>query len=269
MSNYVLKDYQPTGFGRKLMEVEDYQDIPMLPLIHKADGLFVRDTVKFADDYFKSGMIEPVMCDVFNEEIIYTFVGRPAFNETMFPTCFVIEPAEELLENVFVFDTGAYASDRYEKLIDDHIDINEFRIPAESDYIKRLIASFFGSNIKYYISTNSDIKEMIKKDSFKHEALFDYIVLSCIRQFKALNFDTRCRTIENILRKPIDLKRYLKAIVISTEKARTQEFKNFIEGLGHPIDIIKYHTFDINAGSESNTVVKKLLYKYYVEKELM
>ncbi len=241
----------------------------MLPLIHKVDGLAVRDTVKCVDDIFKSGMIEPVMCDVFEEELIYTFVGRPAFNETMFPVCFVIEPAEELLENIFLFDTGAYANERFEMLLEHVYDINQFRIPASSDYIKRHICTFFGATIGYFINTNIDIHELLNFDENFEGAMFDYIVLNSVRKFKNLNFDTRCRTIENILRNPIDLEKYLKAIIVPYEIVRTKEYKDFIEGLGHPIDIIKYHTFDINAGSESNKVVKELLYKYYTEKELL
>lgn len=269
MNNYTLNDYQPTDFETALKDVDDYKSVPMLPLIHKADGLSVRSTVKCADDFFQSGRIEPVMCDVFNEELIYTYIGRPAFNETMFPVCFVIEPAEELLENVFVFDTGAYASGRYDLLLENVLDINCFRLPADPDYIRKQIAFFFGSGIKYYISTNSDIKELLKSGGVHSEALFDYIILNCVRKFKALKFDTRCRTIENILKNPIDLKKYLKAIIVPSEKARTREFKAFIEGLEHPVDIIRYHTFDINAGSESNLVVKKLLYKYYLDKGLL
>ena len=267
--SYVIKKYSETSFEKSLEHAKDYENIKVLPLIHKADGMRVRESVKCSHDYFKSGKIETSKCDVFNEELVYTFVGRPAYKETIFPVCFVLEPDESLLENVFVFDTGAYFEKRYSQIVENDIDINNYRIPANIETIKKIISLFDGNNMKYYISIGTNIEKMMDIDILDSEELFSYALLNSIRKFCDLQFDTRCRTIENVARNPIELSKYLKAIVISTDQSRTKEFNDFISMINRPVDILRYSTFDINAGSESNQRVKKILYKYYIKKGLI
>lgn len=265
---YILKEYSETNFEKVLREITSDDTIKLLPLIHNVDGIKVRDTVKNANDYFENYNIEPVMCDVFGENLVYTFVGRPAYNETFFPVCFIIEPAEELLTNIFVFDTGAYVGSRYEQLADNVEDINRFRVPATSEYIRKLISHFYKNNINYYLSASCNYTDITNIETM-YDDFFLYEILSGIRKFSTLKFDTRCRTIENIVRKPIDLKKYLKAIIVSSEQSRTSEFKNFISKLDRSVDVIKYYTFDLNAGSECNREIKELLFNYYFDKELI
>ena len=266
---YVIKDYKETSFEKSLVHAKDYENISALPLIHKADGIHVRESVKYANDYFRSGKIETSKCDVFDEDLVYTFIGRPAYKETIFPVCFVLEPDESLLENVFVFDTGAYFGKRYSQILENDIDINNYRIPAEIDAIKKFISLFSGNNMKYYLSVGTNLEKMINIDILDNEELFSYVLLNSVRSFCNLHFDTRCRTIENITRNPIDLRKHLMAIVISSEQSRTKEFNDFINTIDRPVDILKYSTFNINAGSESNQCVRKIIYNYYIEKGLI
>ncbi len=266
---FIIKNYSETSFEKILSHAKNYEDIKVLPLIHKADGICVRNSVKNSLDYFDSGIIETSKCDVFNEELVYTFVGRPAYEETIFPVCFILEPDESLLENVFVFDTGAYFLEKYNRLVENKIDINNYRIPNNLEAIKKFISIFSGNNINYYISIGKELDKMMDFDILDNEELFSYTVLNSIHKFIDLKFDTRCRTIENVVRKPIDLKKYLKAIIVSSDQSRTKEFKDFISAINRPIDILKYSTFDINAGSESNHRIEKILYDYYIKKGLM
>ena len=168
-----------------------------------------------------------------------------------------------------MFDTGAYFEKRYSQIVENDIDINNYRIPANMEAIKKIISLFDGNNMKYYISIGTNIEKMMDIDILDSEELFSYALLNSIRKFCDLQFDTRCRTIENVARNPIELSKYLKAIVISTDQSRTKEFNDFISMINRPVDILRYSTFDINASSESNQRVKKILYNYYIKKGLI
>ena len=263
MEKSVLKKYVSTEFEKLIVDTDVPQSMKMLPLIHKVDGIRCRDTAFCAQDYFESGHILPIQCDIFGEKLIYTYIGRPAYVEVLYPVCFVLEPCEELLEELFVFDTGAYVSDLFGSLIDMKTDVNEFRINADIESVKKFITYFFGDNESYYISTSKTAKPDYYCDS---DVIFAYEVLAGLRNFSKIQFDTRCRTMENIIRHEIDLKKYLKAIIISSDQARTQEFKHFLEQLGRPIDVLKYPLYAVTPETGSNRVIRKILYQYFIEK---
>lgn len=265
---YVLKNYRQTGFDRGLRNVSFSALMPMLPLIHKADTVARPDrNTLVAEDYFAGGAIRPVPCDVFGEDLIYTYVGRPAYRELLRPVCFILRPAPELLQNLFIFDTGAYCTNRYGKIVDNVVDVNHFRIPAEADTIRRFIIRYFGDNESYYWGLPRDQHEIEMMDSLEE---FDYSMLMKVLRFSRLGFDTRCRTLENILRTPISLEKYLQGVILPESRSAGAAFMAYRDRCGADLDILLYDDERGQAGAGiCNSRLDAALFEYYADKGYM
>lgn len=261
----ILKPYEPTGFEKQLQGVSLDPRMPLLPLIHKVDMVKRegRDDPTAAD-YFESGEIQPVLCDVFGEELVYTFVGRPAFRELRRPVCFILRPEQELLQNLFIFDTGGYFTDRYWRILDNLQDINLFRIPAESDAIRRFITLFFGDNESYFWGDPQKLRDLNPLDSIEE---FGFSLLLRMLNFSKLDFDTRCRTLENILRTPIPLGKYLQGVILPESEDANPAFTAFRRRCSSSFETLFYDDEQGQAAAETcNERLDKVLFDYYLDK---
>ena len=265
MKNLVLKPYERTRFDGVIEETSVDASMPLFPLIHKADSIRQPGKEGFvASDIFRSGRINPVPCDVFGEDLVYTFVGRPSYRELRFPVCFIIRPAPELLQNVFVFDTGAYYTNRYGKVVDNLLDINLFRISADPKSLRRFITYMFGNNENYYFSLplHEDPSEIMNS-----EEEYAYLTLGKIMTFHKANFDTRCRTIENILRTPICLREYLQAIILPRSLEENDDFRLFCQKVENRPDILFYEDQQGELPqAQCHRLMDKVLLNYYLDK---
>lgn len=262
---FTLRDYQQTAFERELYSVELPSGFQMFPLIHSADTVRHPDSNNLtADDILRNGKILPVHCDVFNEDLIYTYIGRAAYREVKCPCCFIIKPQPELLQNIFIFDTGAYYEKRYSMLLDNVLDVNLFRIPADADYIRKFIMSYFGDNKRYLYSYPIRHNEL---DKLSHLEEFSYIMLENLTTFDSIGFDDRCRTLENIVREPIDLRKSLQGILFPQSVLESGRYIEWIEKMPVNLDIM---TYDDSAGLADSHACQdsmiKILDQYYQEK---
>jgi len=259
--NLKLKPYQQTSFDLTLQNENPTPDFPLLPLIHKVDS--VRNPNKenpTSFDYFISGYILPTFCDVFGENLIYTFVGRPAYREYTTPVCFILKPEARLLQNLFLFDTGGFFDNRYSKIIDAFMDINLFRIPADSESIRKFIYRCYGNNEAYIRSISKNIDLFTTQNS---EEEFAYLMLEHITNFQNVEFDSRCRTLENIIRTPINLYKYTMGIIMPKSQIKFRFIHKFLKMKRNKIDIMLY---DDNSDIDNNKAVDDILYRYYQRK---
>ena len=261
----ILKGYEKTNFEKSLAKVQTDFSMPLLPLIHKADcERREGQTNLIALDYFERGVIDPVPCNVFGEDLVYTFVGRPSYRELNLPACFIIKPEAELIQNIFIFDSGAYYANYYSKVIDNKLDVNLFRIPANAEMIRRFISLYYGDNTYYYFGLGKNTESQDIKNS---EEEFDYLMLERVVEFIKAEFDTRCRTLENILRTPISLEKYLMAVIVPNSMLNNKEFYSFQKNFGENIDIIFYEDdFGQMGSAQCNRQIDRALIKYYLEK---
>ena len=262
-----LKPYERTSFEDSLERVSVDPGMPLLPLLHTV-GLTQRTGREdpIAADYFSTGCILPIPCDIFGENLIYTFVGRPVFPEFQRPVCFLLKPEPELLQNLFVFDTGAYATNRYGTIVENKTDINRFRIPARADAIRRFIAWEFGDNERYYYGLSKDNREFHLMNSQEE---FDYSILKKILAYDRMNFDSRCRTLENIIRTPIPLQYYLQGVILPESRKEDAAFREFCSRPlpGFAFDIILYDDEQGRADAKTcNSRLDTALFMYYVDK---
>ena len=260
-----LEAYQETSFERTLKRTNLPLKEPMLPLIHKADS--VKDPERnrlTAMDYLISGVIPVVPCKVFGEDLAYTYIGRPAYRELTEPVCFILKPEPELLQNIFLFDTGAYYGDRYRRIIDEGLDIDLFRIPADRESVIGFIECYYGTNENYLLSHSVNVNEFSERES---EEEFAYLLLEHIRSFNDLDFDERCRTLENILRTPISLQTYLQGVILPRSLRENEKVAPFCDKNSGIIDIMTYDDIaEYTTPVDRNNAVDEILFRYYQEK---
>jgi len=108
-----------------------------------------------------AGQIEKHKCSVFNRELVYTFVARPAYRFrtgaaksdqiNRFPFVFVISP-EKLGRpyHIYPFDTGAGVAGLYGDSVDPFIPLEDYELDSDLVGYRRHIAWAFGSNVAYY-----------------------------------------------------------------------------------------------------------------------
>jgi hypothetical protein len=125
-----------------------------LPLTHVTDAFDLRDIIA-------GGKLDPKKCPVFKKPLLYFFLGRPAYrkNDEMpasslvayFPVAFVISPnVVQTAAQIYPFDTGAYEARLYSDMLHHKMNVNYFSLEKDPTAPGKLVAFFFGSNVKYF-----------------------------------------------------------------------------------------------------------------------
>lgn len=244
----------------------DCEELETLPLTHKKSWYAVREML--------STMTIPLeKCDVFyDENIQYFFYGRPDYvvaqgkgnrkDHLYFPVCFLIDPAYVRIDNVFPFDSGAFAEGYYDDYIVDNMDINKFQITPTIQSIKGFINYFYGNNKNYYIRKPKTIAVSYNVS----DELNAYI--NIINANGATPFDERAEAVEIITKKPIDLLEGLRALVLPNEYEGNEGIKRIAEQLkADGVDIITYPVIGLSP-EHYNYIIRSEVYKYYLSKGL-
>lgn len=146
------------------------------PYVHSTKSMNLREIIK------QSGL-SPSNCEVYNEEILYFFVGRPAYRwsrpsgspqDWELPTCFVFKEIEELkIERVIPFDSGAHNKSLYPSYIQNIPKENFQSELAEAP--RKIVSAFFGSFSNYVAGKAKPRLELTEEFSLSP---FDAEVLS-------------------------------------------------------------------------------------------
>ena len=263
-AEYSLCEYRTTRFETAAASVCVPPDYPMFPLIHCADLTRQTRGALSAERILRLGRIEPVMCKVFGEELVYTYIGRPAYREFLRPVCFILKPLPGLLQNLFVFDTGAYSESRYRRLVDSFQDIHLFRIPADMDSVRKFILKYFGSNENYFFSRASGHPLSDPMDSLEE---FSYEAFRVLDSFRVLGFDDRCRTLENIIRGPVVLAHALQGVILPESGRRPDDYPGWDGSVPPGVDLMTYDDRNgLASPGECHESLNRVLYGYYREK---
>lgn len=132
-----------------------------LPIVHSTKSFNLRDLIK------ASGL-EPRDCDVYNEKLLYFFLGRPSYRwmrpegtpqDWELPTCFIFDENAKLdVRRVMPFDSGAHHAGRYPSYIQNIPRQNfESELDGSED---RIVSAFFGS-FKAYLEAKPKSQEQI------------------------------------------------------------------------------------------------------------
>src|ERR1700730_220435 len=123
-----------------------------LPLVHSTKELHIKSIVK-------TNEIVTSRCDVFNDNLNYFFVGRPAYKHKPtpgeakyweLPACFILDfETVTDIKRIFPFDTGAH-HDKMMPTFIQCIDKAEFEVTGLPDAPQRIIGAFFGNAGSYF-----------------------------------------------------------------------------------------------------------------------
>jgi hypothetical protein len=139
----------------ELREIAAGVDLPpMLDLIH------VTATGR-GEEIIRAQQIETRRCSIFDHDLVYTFVGRPAYRMrngqikqdqiSRFPFVFVISPEKlELPYHLYPFDTGAAVEGRYDEAADPYVPLEDYELAPELSAAQRHISWQFGNNASYF-----------------------------------------------------------------------------------------------------------------------
>lgn len=234
-------------------------DADMLPMIHTTTSYNI-SSIKDTNE------LKPTLCNVFNEDLLYLFVGRPAYKRKdtgsqaeywELPCCFIFdELVGAQFKKVYPFDSGAFLQKRYPEYIGmmpvSAFESNNNAAPS------RIISAFFGSADRYFSGKAKDV------DQF--EAEFDLGVLETeVRALRRLagdgtptNFDDRRFTIEVHLDQKIDFSNSPpSAVVLPSIYLRDEEIKNKIVDEWQALPIT-YEVFSLSLSAYDGIVYSKV-----------
>lgn len=212
---------------QELREITAAADLPtMLDLVHVT-------AVGRGTDIVRARQIETKRCPVFNRDLVYTFVGRPAYRLrngeiksdqiSRFPFVFVISP-EKLGApyHLYPFDTGAGVEGRYGDAADPYVPLEDYELAPELTAAQRHISWQFGNNAGYF---DGDAKPGLI-DKVPH---FKMVVRACLKiaalAATATNRpDKRASAIEVAYDTHIPLKDHVRLVILP---------KQYVEDLGH------------------------------------
>ena len=246
--------------------IRDDQEFKILPLTHKK-------TVFDAIPILETGTIQPHECEVFNHKLIYLFYGIPSYDiaqdigsrkdSSYCPICFLLKHNNIKISNAFPFDTGAFKKNKYKKYMNDHMDLYDFALKTNIEYVNHFVSTFYNSNKDYYIWNPKK-----NLDELDYSYLFDFHIDSYIRMItknEETEIDSRAHTIEIICENKIILSDSLLAIIAPHDYCE----KKLIKEKYSNVDIIGYHTFYQDPPSSYNSVIKELVYNYLLSKKLL
>ncbi|MDR3448736.1 MAG: hypothetical protein P4M15_03125 [Alphaproteobacteria bacterium] len=209
------------------------------------------------EQIIRTGVIKAQLCDVFQEQLNYFFVGRPAYkarhddDEGAFwelPVCFVFQFDVTNSKRIYPFDTGAFEREKFPQFIQ-MMDREDFEIGAVINGPEKYIGTFFGTPSKYFKMEPIDESKLQSRYSL---GVFDAEIQALHRlvirpgpKIGDTRVDDRRSTIEVQFDKDrVLLKKDLLAVIMPEPYFLEPEVTKYFESLG--ADIISYQTFPQN-----------------------
>jgi hypothetical protein len=123
-----------------------------MPLVHTTRALHLKRIAN-------SETLKASFCQVFQEDLNYFFVGRPAYKHKStninsiyweLPVCFIMNfYTAPNTKRIYPFDSGAFHEKRYPSFFQ-IMDINDFEITSVSETPERIMGAFFGTVEEYF-----------------------------------------------------------------------------------------------------------------------
>lgn len=193
---------RPNNFTEYILKTIPSNERP-LPLTYTTDGYGFRE-------FLEDQKLKPGPCNVFNEELLYLFYGRPAYRvgseveptkfNFFFPVCILLNPeCIKVVKRLYPFDSGAFATNLYSEYMHKNFNLDNFLVnpnpnaPGQIPFPEtpaHIISSFFDNNRNYY---DDNIRESVGFGSLDFEAQSYYELIKSKRQSI---FDDRRSAIE-------------------------------------------------------------------------
>ena len=167
-----------------------------LPLVHSTDLYHFRDIQKQSE-------LQPAECDVYRQQLLYFFYGRPSYRansrkdtvtaKALLPVCLVM--SRDILGQavrIMPFDTGAFEGRKMHPPMHEAMAKEEFELAIASQAPMKVINVFYGNEKNYYnAKANSNVSGY---DSFDELEIDSYFRL--LHHRANTEFDDRITAIE-------------------------------------------------------------------------
>jgi hypothetical protein len=223
----------------------------LLPITHISKGFSARKIID-------SGLIAPVECPVFKEDLVYAFYGRVAYRvagggplklEGVCPFCFVFDG--ELVKrskHVHPFDTGAYAKRLYKHVFDDQLEISDFEISGDPQLPNALVHRIFGGAENYLVGNLSEVPSAddLCAPSEMEVRAYHELISSLGRNEP----DDRVYSIEITFSDALLLSEHLKAVIVPHTFWTTEHPAEWLTGLHN--DGVEIATYEFHPGRSAD-----------------
>jgi len=209
----------------------------------------------------ETGVLTPRLCKVFDEYLSYFFYGRPALRRAIepivdtggrAPVVIVMDPglATDGVR-LFPFDTGAFASGRYNDWMHRAMQLSDFELASLSDGAQRHVTAHFGTNDRYLrLETRRPTASFV--GSFEVQS-----VVSLLTDRNTATSDDRRGTLELQVTRQLPFEHPLvRAIVLPEKMLRASYVQDFLYGRGARIQIETYPLMPLRDARE---------YQFYLE----
>jgi hypothetical protein len=233
-----------------------------LPLIHTS-------RCEFLNAFATSHTIEPHQCDVFNEDLIYLFYGRPAYRSrqgsqygdpiALCPLCFVFKPRtiSRSIHRIFPCDSGAVSKSTFEPELHPN-DLHELELDPVIASAQRLVSLIFQSNKDYFYGR---VKPGIAFPNGTASQRYSNLLL----RPGPVDFDDRKSAIEVQLDQTISLKGQLMFVVLPREFLEDPMVRDTISTIWG-CDAVQYPTFRGDAPTSYYSVVRNEVSRLFESK---
>jgi hypothetical protein len=251
-----LKSVGVSGFSRYwqwLQAAPPYSN--PLAWCHSTDAYALRDLIE-------GGHFAPVACPVFKEDLLYFFYGRPAYRvgddaamqiSARAPVVVLLSP-ELIVHGVrmFPFDTGAFEAGRYRRWLHERMRLADFEMHCCADAPQRHVYSYFDSNSRYLrLQAKSVMPDF--NGTFEAESLGQLFT-----DRDATNADDRRVAVELQVQTAIPFKfPEIRALIVADEQVETDYFRDFMQGSGKGIEVIKYEVQLMKRTCEYQSMLEK------------
>lgn len=222
--------------------------IDPLPLIHITQVGWGRKIVD-------TGALTARSCKVFNKELVYTFLARPAYRFkrgedkteqlNLFPFAIVLSP--EALPppyQVYPFDTGAYVAGIYDEVLDSTIYLDDYELEPTIKSALQHVQWAFGTEDSYF---DANIKSGLT-DTLPHwrSVARRWIAIASLASKGKVGLDDRASAIEIAFNHSINLKQgHVKLLVFPQQlledpQGANTQFIASIKALGAKFDTYEW-----------------------------
>lgn len=183
-------------------------DLPLpLPTVHLSVARWFSSIVDV-------GVLEPRMCSIFAEDLLYLFYGGLFYRTTNsltqdsseLPVAFLFDPAMlTSISRYYPFDTGAMAGGRFGAWSRPLVEFrDQFQMPGRGDYTApcKIVHHVFGTNNRY-------LRGLVSDDCGGLPEPFPELYRLISADLTAAGVDHRQRTIECHLNSPLSLEQHL------------------------------------------------------------
>lgn len=205
---------------------------------HTTDGWRLRQMVQ-------AGLIPVAPCNVFREDLVYFFYGRPAFRRNeeaqlrlscRSPVVLVLEP--ELCANgrrMFPFDSGAFANDMYRQWLHPKMELADFEIGRDGSAPLRHVSAFFGT-ASNYLHLKAKAPDVPYSGEFEVES-----IVSILSDQSSEEADDRRLAMELQVPAPIPFDSgAVLAVIVPEDLLRAPWLQEYMGGAGAGIDFVPY-----------------------------